>query len=374
MESNCDTREYQAPTLISGKNNFCVVNKLNAKVEERYYNELFKIYLEVKNEINNYQYPYTDEDATAIAVDINPYFGFPIAKMKEVVYRIIKNYRDLGIIDLLINENLNQVVVFEDRINIHGICSNYTFLNDNLYEYDSCWNHIRSHSSEVEVFHYKYGKVSCLNFEHCSSEKAFTLIINKNDNSLSYYIDGAYQADVDKTKTIRLALSDIFLNRYSFLVSGSRYINALSFIHSLLCEYLQQYCKVCELVHLTQIDDATCMNERIEYQQLFNDLVTYQEFIEKIKGKQFDWIVIPLTAYHESSFKEAERSRLVEIENVAKENQIAMIFYTDFLDSAIPIMPITKQALSAAEYVIFLKQDEQNKHTYVESIKLVEKV
>ena len=62
------------------------------------------------------------------------------------------------------------------------------------------------------------------------------------------------------------------------------------------------------------------------------------------------------------------------MEIVAKENQCSLIFYTDFLARAVPIVPITKQALSFAQYIIYLNEDEENRRTYIDVIKPVDEM
>lgn len=371
---NKEKREYQAPILISGKNNFYIVNELNQKVEQIYFDDVLNIYSEVIKVIGAYEYPYTEEVITQIATDVNSSYYYPIDKMKELIRKVSHYFGELGIIDLLIDENVKEIDVFADRFWVQGMCSNYYFPNENIYDYDTCWEHIRSNSDKTETFQYKYGKITCLNFEPCTTEKVFSLIINQNRESLSYYIEEYYRNDYSEIKRLRILLRDIFINQKSIFIAGSRFITKLPFIHSLLCEYLQHFPKICEFTHLTQIDETPFPIEKIEFMQLFKDSKIEHELLEKINHKEYDWIIIPLTAYLDSSLNKTEMTKLLEIETVAKQNQISLIFYTDFLKDAVPSMHITKQALPFVEYVIYLEQNENNEHTYIESIKSIEEI
>lgn len=374
MENACREDEYQAPILIYGKRNFELVETLNAKVEERYYSELLKLYLEVSDKLNYYKNPYTDEVIMQVVADINYEFCMPIELMKERVHHISRCFRELGVLDLLIDENMVEMHVFENRISVHGLCANYIFENIGLYDYDTCWDYLQSRASVVNTFQYKYGKIFCINMGPCSLEKMFTLFVKRERNPFSYYIDKYYKNDSNIINELHIALNKIFETNSSFLVVGKRRMNFVSFIHSLLCEKLSHSDTVCELVHLTQMDEVMFPNEKIECGRLFTDAAMFYEFIEKIKRKQYDWIIVPITAYHESTFEKNAREKLLKMEIVAKENQCSLIFYTDFLARAVPRVPITKQALSFAQYIIYLNEDEENRRTYIDVIKPVDEM
>lgn len=372
MECNCRDEDMQLPVLISGKNEFIITDECNKVIEEKYYRELIDIYVEVKRTMHEYEYPYSEDNITETANILAPFFGYPLESMKRNIRKMSKELNELGVLGLLFSENIKQIVVREKYFTIHGGCSNYCFTNDNLYNYDDCWQHIYSHAEEIAQFQYKYGKITCLNSEPCSTEKVFIIIINNAQTDLSYYIDDYFRNNTGEVKKRYKLLYSIFKNKNSILVSGRYSIKMLPFVQSLLNTYLQPHHRVCELVHLTQLEEGRFINERYELSKIFNEVSAYEEFMKRLKNKCYEWIIIPIMAYHENCFKENEKKRLMEIESAAKQNQISLIFYTDCLEGMVPIVHITKQALPFIEYIIVLKESENNKQVYIDTIRDVD--
>jgi len=374
MENNYSSREYQQPILINGNEEFCIINRNNNITENNYFNELVDIYSQVQAELQNYKTPITDQIIKDIVKNININLYFPSQKLLFFVKEIIKHHStQIGILDLLINENINSIDIYPNRFFIQGQLSNYYFSNSKdglkLYDFNSCVSHINSNSKEVNEFKRTYGKTAYLNCSSVCIEEYFTLIINNVCDSISIYIDDHYSNDSLKIAQLHTSIQQIFSKKKSFLISGGSYANKHTFISCLLKEHIRHYQKICELVYLTPIQFDSSQVQRFNFEEILSTESKRNDLISSIKMNNFDWLIIPLNASLDLRLKKEEFECLLKIEQFAKENKIPLIFYTDFLETAISIMHITKQALPFSEYQINLDRTSyKDEHIYITEI------
>lgn len=358
-KKSCIRKEdLQNPVYIKGEIEFCISNTLNRYVEQEMYKDIIDIYVD-------YVLPVTkaNRERSTFAVELYEEW-FEIANVsgpKKYVTDIMDRYllrpNRYGFIGCLMKLPVYSLVVKEEEFHVQGKNGCFIYKNCGLYDYNRCEKLFEDDGREV----YRGIKllsehIFYINPYETSDTRWFELRIeNAEKKALNLYFDNVSFLD---------NVFRAFEKKSSIMISASNRTDSIGFLRSLIYQCIVPEEKILFLRYMENI----CSNNELEQvfiNEIWNDNFSAKMYKNRIGNGIYKWLLISL---HSSLDAFTTREQILEVEKiveVARANNIPIVFITNYLPEAIQIMPLTKRFYKYVECEIDLESNNSRENTYV---------